>query len=378
MTDHLGQHDAVRRGLTRRRVLLFVGLPLLIGILLILSLFIADFFRINHPSQPSVPTSFVLPSSSSPRSMLISSSLPSSPSPQSTLTSSSLANLCKQSGNVVDWPVYNPPPRVDPPNSDHIGNLSYYGGHVIDGIANVYLIFWIDAAFQPATPGYVSLVEQFVKDIGQSPLYANLLQYYDASGRCPASATLAGTFTDTRPFPQDLVTNRQSPNINSHLMDSLTDQTWRQEIAIVAAKQGWNTQDYHNVFVMLPTMSWGCGWHSSLSSSQQGGSPYIYGSYPSYQGQDQCVVVPQSPNHDHIADIATGIVSHELMEAVSDPYPGSGWDSSGGTGEMADKCPLPPSTIDPKTNGNVTWNGHSYAIQEEYDNYRHGCVLEGP
>jgi len=71
----------------------------------------------------------------------------------------------------------------------------------------------------------------------------------------------------------------------------------------------------------------------------------------------------------------TGIISHALFEAVSDPYV-DGW--SGNGGEMADKCPLPPDTIDPKTDSNVTWNGHHYLLQEEYDNHQHGCVLQGP
>lgn len=230
----------------------------------------------------------------------------------------------------------------------------------------------------------MSVVTQFAKDIGQSPLYANLIQYPDALGRCPIGARLAGSFVDHRPFPPDLLTKRKDPNLASdqnlqQAMDKLTDQAWRKELADVAAQQRWNTQDYHNFFIFLPTMSWGCGYHSHLTINGipdvgPPGSPWAFISYPYYDGQEQCSNVPQSPSGDHVADIATGIVSHELLEGVADPQPGYklGWD------EIADKCPLPPSTIDSQTNGNVTWNGHHYAIQEEYDNLRHGCVLEGP
>jgi hypothetical protein len=69
-------------------------------------------------------------------------------------------------------------------------------------------------------------------------------------------------------------------------------------------------------------------------------------------------------------------ISHELSETVVDPYV-DGWTGNGG--EMSDKCVDHVSfNIDPRTHGNVTWHGHTYALQQEYSNFRHGCVLEGP
>ncbi|HEX3641450.1 MAG TPA: hypothetical protein VHV10_09185, partial [Ktedonobacteraceae bacterium] len=278
-------------------------------------------------------------------------------------------------------PKYNSPPRVDPALGDHLGDVNYHGGHVIDGIANIYLVFWIDNSFQPVSPKYVSLTKQFVKDIVQTSLYANSLQYRDALGRCPTGARLAGTFIDRRPFPADIVAKRTDPKLVSSnkdlwaAMDDLAHHVGQQELTDVAAKQGWNAQDYHNFLILLPTLNWGCGWHGSLTINGQPGAPFAQVSYPYYNGKEQCGNgPPQSPNHDHIADIATGIISHELLEGVADPQPGS----TGGWDEIADKCPLPSDTVDPQTNGNVTWNGHHYSIQEEYDNLRHGCVLEGP
>lgn len=272
-------------------------------------------------------------------------------------------------------PTYDLASVVDP--AHYGGDMTYHGGPVIDGIVNIYLIFWIDASFQPASPKYGSLIEQFVQDIGQSPLYANLSQYHDSSGRYPTGARLAGTFTDTRPFPQDLVAARDASSYDQS-NESFPSIKWRQEIQQVAASQNWNAQDYHNLFILLPTMNWACGFHDNLSRY---GSPWAYISYPYFKGQEQCMDATQSPNHDHIADVAIDTLSHEIMEAVSDPYL-NGW--YGGDisqpegGEMGDKCPLPDATVDPKTNGNVTWNGHTYLIQEEYDNVRHGCILAGP
>ncbi|HEX3643787.1 MAG TPA: hypothetical protein VHV10_21060, partial [Ktedonobacteraceae bacterium] len=110
--------------------------------------------------------------------------------------------------------------------------------------------------------------------------------------------------------------------------------------------------------------------------------------YPYYQGKLNCPLLQRLPNHDPAADTAVKVLSHELSEAASDPYE-DGWYSGkdSGTGEMGDKCEGYAVAggflnskylgIDLKTKGNVIWNGHAYAIQPEYDNFRHGCVLAG-
>jgi hypothetical protein len=67
---------------------------------------------------------------------------------------------------------------------------------------------------------------------------------------------LAGTFIDHRPFSPDLVAKRRDPNLASDkkLKDAMDKhQTWRQELADITTKQGWNNQDYHNFFILLPT-----------------------------------------------------------------------------------------------------------------------------
>jgi len=108
-------------------------------------------------------------------------------------------------------------------------------------------------------------------------------------------------------------------------------------------------------------------------------SPYALILYPFGKGDEGCAL-KESPNQDPVVDDTFTALSHELSEVVSDPYPSGGWARNGdGAQEIGDKCAfIPDDTIDPTTQGNVTWNGHSYAIQPEWDNLRHGCVLEGP
>ena len=281
----------------------------------------------------------------------------------------------------IAWPVYNPPPRVDPGEDPTEADVvTYSGGKVLDGQTNVYAIFWEDDSYvrqQPQSqqilneiPNYIRVLTNFFNDFGTSPMYADLLQYTDSNGHAPISARLAATYLDTsRPFPPmmkaDLAMSSQ-PDLGGF---------YHQEIINVAKQFGWDYQNYHNFFFLFPIANNECGAHGFLGDRSgeniPNGSAVAYGSYPFANGQDQCVVSPDSPNGDHIADIATSIAAHELMEAAADPYI-NGW------GEIADPCFLPPATIDPATGANVKWNGHLYLIQEMWDNYRHGCVLEGP
>lgn len=266
------------------------------------------------------------------------------------------------------WPTYNPPPRVDPGSTTQ--NVTYGGGKVLDGKTNIYAIFWSDSSYQQPTPTYISLVTRFLNDFGSSPMYADLLQYTNASGNAPTSAQLAGTYTDMQPFPaemkMDLAMSPQ-PDLGGF---------YHQEIISVAKRKGWDYQNYHNLFILFPIANNGCGAHGYLGDRSgeniPNGSPVAYASYPFVSGQNTCIVSKDSPNNDHTADIAIGEAAHELMETAADPYPGQGW------GEIGDPCSLPSATINPQTQANVVWNGHPYLIQEMWDNHRNGCVLEGP
>ena len=60
------------------------------------------------------------------------------------------------------------------------------------------------------------------------------------------------------------------------------------------------------------------------------------------------------------------------MEAATDPLLNAWYDLAGY--EIGDKC----AWIFGSGNGDVTWNGHSYEVQKEWDNHVRGCVLSGP
>jgi hypothetical protein len=261
--------------------------------------------------------------------------------------------------------------------------MTYHGGHVIDGTANIYLIFWIDPTFQSPSAKYVSLITQFIKDAGRSSYYVNLLQYVDSSTRCPTDAQLAGTYVDTQPFPQNVLANQKNPKADPKVVHSVNDQAIRQKIATVAAEKHWGTQNYHNVFIMLPILSESstCGTHDWLHTGANGlqrGSPFIFIPYlqPKVQGKLWCDIT-LSPNNDPSTDKAIYALSNMLIGTITAPYADSWSDAK--HKDLAGKCisPVPPQ-IDPKTKGNVNWQGHNYVVSEAYNNLRQGCVLKGP
>ena len=63
------------------------------------------------------------------------------------------------------------------------------------------------------------------------------------------------------------------------------------------------------------------------------------------------------------------------MEAATDPL-GTAWYDRGGN-EIGDKCAWMFGPVN-AGGGDVTWNGDSYEVQEEWDNNVSGCVLSGP
>jgi len=71
-------------------------------------------------------------------------------------------------------------------------NLSYGGGPVMGGTAQVYAIFW-EPNGSTVSPNYNSLILRYFGDVGSSGLYANNSQYTDTTGAAPGNAVLAGS-----------------------------------------------------------------------------------------------------------------------------------------------------------------------------------------
>ncbi|GCE08015.1 hypothetical protein [Dictyobacter aurantiacus] len=239
-------------------------------------------------------------------------------------------------------------------------NMGYYGGQVQGGTTNVYAIFWEPTHNVSST--YHSLIQRYFGDVGGSGLYKNNTQYKDSSGRIPSNSRLAGTWTDTAAYPR-------SPLLDTDIQN---------EVSRAKSVKGWSAS-LTNIFFVFTQANENicfdsshtqcasnafCAYHSNYGST-------IYATMP-YAASFSCNGGP-GPNGDQAADETINVTSHEQMEAATDPYGNAWYDSSGE--EIGDKCAW---NFGNSSGANVTWNGHPYRVQKEWDNRVTGCVLTGP
>jgi hypothetical protein len=243
------------------------------------------------------------------------------------------------------------------------GNLQYGGGPVMSGTTHVYVIFWEPTGNVSST--YHSLIERYFNDVGGTGLYNNNTQYTDSSGNVPSSTTLAGTWVDNTAYPESPLLDSDIQNEVSRAQSANSWSSSIDTIFFVFTEAGQDlcsdssqSQCASNAF---------CAYHNYF------GSNTIYAAMP-YAASFHCNS-GQGPNGDQAADQTINVTSHEQMEAASDPLLNAWTDSSGQ--EIGDKCAWIFGSAN-ADGSNVTWNGHPYLVQQEWDNVQSGCVLTGP
>lgn len=263
-------------------------------------------------------------------------------------------------------------------------SFKYHQGTVIHHLT-AYLIFWLPKAstFEPngSSARFEGLMSQYFRDIGGTPFYNILSQYYDAQGGPVRNeVTLGGTYVDTQPYP--VAGTQADPLLDGDVVHEIN--------RVLDAKHGqWKSDDEHMVYLFTGynvqecsgvLSSDGCTFTRNAEAdfcayhSNSFNTNLIYAYIPDVNG---CLDLPaaQSPNGDPVADAVISTVSHEQFEAVSNPTLGGWFDGASREGEMGDKCvriygPLAPD------NSNVTLNhGHHYIVQEEWSLRDQGCVL---
>jgi len=248
-------------------------------------------------------------------------------------------------------------------NPNASNNLQYNGGPVMSGTTHVYAIFWEPTGNVSST--YHSLIERYFTDVGGTGLYNNNTQYTDSSGNDSSNTVLAGSWVDSTAYPQ-------SPLLDSDI---------QQEVSRAQSANGWSSSIDNIFFVFTESgedlcadstqsqcaSNTFCAYHNFF------GSNTIYAAMP-YAASFSCNG-GQGPNSDQAADETINVTSHEQMEAATDPLLNAWLDSSGQ--EIGDKCAWMFGSLN-SDSSNVTWNGHPYLVQQEWDNEQSGCVLSGP
>ena len=81
------------------------------------------------------------------------------------------------------------------------------------------------------------------------------------------------------------------------------------------------------------------------------------------------------PNGDRAADAEINTLSHEVIEAETDPHPNDTWTAPSPESEIGDACNF---NFAPRNDlgADVYMNGHGYIMQQEYSNAAHNCAID--
>lgn len=268
------------------------------------------------------------------------------------------------------------------------GPLDYHGGPIMSNVTT-YAIFWVPPTLQDGTPtgmsaNYRPILKRFLTDYPAHGIDNNNTQYYQTGPNIYIhnAGSFGGAFVDTSPYPASGCSDPARPG------GCLSDGQIRHEVNKAMGIKGW-TGGLNHMFLVFTSDGEGscadpahcsytffCAYHSAFTNAL--GAPVIYGNEP-YGDLTVCQAggIP-SPNGDAVADAAASTASHEITEAITDPFGTAWWVTANGA-EIGDLCSYTYGSFTwDSSNANEWWNGHPYVLQEEYDNHVGGCVQIGP
>lgn len=257
-------------------------------------------------------------------------------------------------------------------------NLTYHFGPVMKNTTQVYALFWEPAGNVSAS--YNSLLVRYFQDVGGTSLYNNNTQYFDTLGtfgipEVPRNTGFTGAWIDRSAYPESPLLDRDIQNEVTKFVSSFSTggiggitglPGGIDTIFFVFTEAGQNLC-FDSSHSQCATNAF-CAYHSVFNTGL--GTTAIYAAMP-YAASFLCDTGGPYPN-DRAADLTINVTSHEQMEAATDPLLNAWFDSNGQ--EIGDKCAW---TFGPRnsTGADVTWNGHGYLVQQEWNNQVSGCGL---
>ncbi len=252
----------------------------------------------------------------------------------------------------------------------------YHQGAVMHTMT-AYIDFWLPngQSYEPfGNDGqFENLIKQYFQDIGGTPFYGLLTQYWDEHGPIRNSMTLGGVYVDKTPYPHagSLTDPLQDSDVQASIHRTLAATHWpadgkTDEIFVFT---GFDIQEcFGSVCTFLNSANSFCAYHNVTNDN------IIYAYAPNVL---LCYLQPTFtsaiPYNDITADAVIDAISHEQFESASDPINGSGWNDANGN-EIGDLCVSAFGKLDSQ-GGTVQLNhGHSYAIQSMWSNVANGCA----
>jgi IPT/TIG domain/Kelch motif len=294
------------------------------------------------------------------------------------------------------------------------GPMTYHNGPVLR-THKTFAIYWLPQHFFMSHQ-YQSLINGYMQNVaaassGNTTVYASAKQYYDdgvqasgatdygPTGYIQNNSSFQGSYIDTNNFPATGRCNPYSAG-NVQITPCLTSAQIEVEIrSVIQSKLAFVPNASTVFFLFLPlqvgscysqspsvcAFSDFCGYHSTMHVSSDPNSLIAPYALIPYAATVSGCTSGQSPNNDD-ADASINVVSHEEMEAVTDPQVSLGWtenttDSQGhpSLSEIADKCvnSYPSTPLGGKKGreyDQVIGTG-KYYIQEEWSNASMSCVM---
>jgi uncharacterized repeat protein (TIGR01451 family) len=291
--------------------------------------------------------------------------------------------------------VHTPAPKATP-------DLPPGSGPTMNSLT-IYEVFWLPSGHFGSSASddttFENLLQQFAKDLNATQYYNVVTQYFDPSNGNLAitnSASFGGSWVDTTnayPHAGTTADPLGDADIQAEVHRAVVANGWTQDINHIVAVfvasgihecDASGVADGHCTFDVSPSKNgFFCAYHSNFTDSGND-ALYAFMSYDDFthQAGGTCVAGETSgdndPNRGNYpnakgADAEVSTLSHELIEAVTDPHPNNAWTAS--DGEIGDKCNFNYSPRN-DNGADVFLNGHPYIVQQEFSNAVHTCAID--
>jgi serine protease len=260
-------------------------------------------------------------------------------------------------------------------------NLTWQGG-VVEHHPKVYVVFWgPNWKTNTGEEAAANYLLSFYQGLGtSSDTWSTITSQYADNGGSPVfgGSVFGGSMIDTSTPPSSvsstaLATEAASAASSFGIPDTSDDQV------VVASQSGTCFDDGFAGTCTPAANQQYCAWHSATSFDSGHGAvsftnlPYLL------DAGSSCGENWINATANGIYDGFSTVGGHEYAEAVTDPFPNSGWVDTGDNvsgGEIGDKCAWggsPWGSTDPA--GDVTLSTGSFAMQSLWDNASASCLM---
>src|SRR4051794_2499875 len=259
----------------------------------------------------------------------------------------------------------------------------------------LYYVFWLPSGsnYEGTTAsdqGYENLLIQWAQDLGGSQMHNLVTQYNGKNGFISNTVTYGGSWTDTTAYPHAGSTGDplQDSNIQDAVKRGFTNNpSWvNDQNHMVAVFTANGMQECASFGCTFDTTGGFCAYHDHFDNSGHD-TTYAFMAYDDFvhvsgftcdagdTGSDTDPNRHNYPNGDKPADAEINTLSHEVIEAETDPHPNDTWTAPNPEGEIGDACNF---NFAPRNDlgADAILNGHGYIMQQEYSNAAHNCAID--